>query len=64
MPYIMALIPGTFYMYIVSCYILNARIGLNLPWGVSYVLAGVMAIVYAMLIVGKKVITNPAQSPA
>ncbi len=64
MPYIMALIPGTFYMYIVSCYILNARIGLNLPWGVSYVLAGVMAIAYAMLIVGKKVITNPAQSPA
>ncbi|MBR1390751.1 MAG: carbon starvation protein A, partial [Lachnospiraceae bacterium] len=51
MPYIMALIPGTFYMYIVSCYILNAQIGFRLPWDISYVGAGVLAAVYAILVV-------------
>ena len=51
MPYIMALIPGTFYMYIVSCYILNAQIGFRLPWGVSYLSAGVIAFLYVVLIV-------------
>ena len=50
-PYVMALIPGTFYMYIVSCYILNAQIGLRLPLNISYVLAGVMALVYAILLI-------------
>ena len=37
MPYFMALIPGTFYMYIISSYILHAKIGFNLPWMASYV---------------------------
>ena len=50
MPYIMALIPGTFYMYIISCYILNAQIGFHLPWSVSYLLAAVFAILYAVLV--------------
>lgn len=50
MPFIMALIPGTFYMYIVSCYILNAQIGFRLPWVVSYVGAGILAVVYAVLV--------------
>ena len=56
MPYIMALIPGTFYMYIIACYILNAQIGLNLPWVVSYIGAGVLACVYIFLVIhtGKK----------
>ena len=37
MPYFMALIPGTFYMYIISSYILHAKIGFNLPWMASYI---------------------------
>ena len=47
MPYIMALIPGMFYMYVVSSYILNAKIGFSLPWSVSYIGAGVLTLAYA-----------------
>lgn len=56
MPYIMALIPGSFYMYIVSCYILNAEIGLRLPWTASYILAGVLTALYAtgVVVAGNK----------
>ncbi len=50
MPYVMAVIPGTFYMYIVSCYILSAQIGFRLPWPVSYILAGILSIGYAVLL--------------
>ena len=51
MPYVMALVPGTFYMYMVSCYILNAQIGFNLPWAASYIAAGVPALAYAAALV-------------
>ena len=56
MPYWMALIPGTFYMYIVSSYILNAKIGFGLPWIVSYIVAGILAIAYGAILItfGKK----------
>ena len=56
MPYIMALIPGMFYMFIVCSYILNAHIGFNLPWSVSYILAGILTISYGLVLVfyGKK----------
>jgi len=50
MPYVMALIPGTFYMYIVSSYILHARIGFNLPWIVSYVTAAILCVGYVYAI--------------
>ena len=50
MPYIMALIPGTFYMYMTSCYILNAQIGFNMPWVISYIGAGILSCIYAALI--------------
>ena len=46
MPYLMALIPGMFYMYVVCCYILNAKIGFNLPWTTSYIAAGVLTLAY------------------
>ena len=51
MPYIMALVPGTFYMYIVSTYILHAPIGFGLGWTLSYILAAVAAAAYAAAIV-------------
>ncbi|MCR5015124.1 MAG: carbon starvation protein A [Ruminococcus sp.] len=56
MPYIMALIPGMFYMYVVASYILNARIGFNLPWTASYIIAGIVTLAYGSAIVfcGKK----------
>ena len=51
MPYIMALVPGTFYMYIVSTYILHAPIGFGLSWTFSYILAAVCAAAYATAII-------------
>ena len=51
MPYIMAIIPGTFYMYMVSTYILHAPIGFGLGWTLSYILAAVCAAAYAAAIV-------------
>lgn len=46
LPYLMALIPGTFYMYIVSSYILNAKIGFGFDWTVSYILAAILSAGY------------------
>ena len=51
MPYIMAVIPGTFYMYMVSTYILHAPIGFGLNYTLSYILAAVCAAAYAAAIV-------------
>lgn len=51
MPYLMALIPGTFYAYIVGAYIFHAKIGLQMSWEVSYVLAGVLSIAYFIALI-------------
>ena len=51
MPYLMAVIPGTFYMYIVSTYILHAPIGFGLSYMISYILAAVCAGLYAVTVV-------------
>ena len=51
MPYIMALLPGMFYMFVVSSYILNARIGFNLPWTPSYIVACVTSLAYGTALV-------------
>ncbi|MBR6230225.1 MAG: carbon starvation protein A, partial [Eubacterium sp.] len=48
MPYIMALIPGSFYMYIITAYILNAKIGFHVPWTATYIVAGVLTVGYAI----------------
>ena len=50
MPYLMALIPGMFYMYVVASYILNAQIGFNLSWTASYTAAGVLTLVYGAVL--------------
>ncbi len=57
MPYLMAIIPGTFYMYMVSTYILHAPIGFGLSYTLSYILAAVCAALYATAIIrfGKSV---------
>jgi len=56
LPYIMALIPGSFYMYVVCSYILNATIGFGLSWNMAYVIAGILTVlfVFALLKYGKK----------
>lgn len=51
LPYIMAIIPGTFYMYMVSTYILHAPIGFSLSYTISYILAAVCSALYATVII-------------
>lgn len=57
MPYLMAIIPGTFYCYMVATYILHAPIGFGLSYTISYILAAVCSALYAVAIVkfGKSV---------
>ena len=56
MPYLMALLPGMFYMYVVTSYILNAQIGFNLPWAAAYIVSAVLTLAYgtAVTIYGRK----------
>ncbi|MBR1807580.1 MAG: carbon starvation protein A [Selenomonadaceae bacterium] len=51
MPYLVALLPGTFYMYVVATYIFHAPIGFGLSYTISYVLAAVASAAYAFSIV-------------
>ena len=51
MPYAMALVPGTFYLFVITSYILNAHIGFNLPWAAAYALAGLCSCAYVALVV-------------
>ena len=50
-PFIMALLPGMFYMFIISSFILNAAIGFNLTWPISYSAAGVLTAAYAAAVI-------------
>lgn len=47
-PYIITLIPGMFYAFIVSSYIASADIGLRLPMNIAYVVGVVVAILFAV----------------
>lgn len=50
------LIPGCFYAFICSTYILNAQIGFHIPWNIAYVLGVALAILYVavLCLYGKK----------
>ncbi len=50
-PFVLSLIPGMFYMFIISSFILNAEIGLHLPWLASYIVAGVLTVAYGAAII-------------
>lgn len=52
-PYILSLIPGMFYMFVISSFILNATIGFGLPWTISYIIAGILTIIYAATVLIK-----------
>lgn len=41
--YLITLLPGLFYIFITSSFILNAKIGFNLPYGVSEILGIIVA---------------------
>ena len=54
--YLLSLIPGMFYMFVISSFILNAEIGFGLPWIASYITGGILTVAYgtAVIIFGKK----------
>lgn len=54
MPYIMAVLPGAFYMFVITSYLLSAPIGFNLPWIVAYIGAGALALIYSVEIMVRK----------
>lgn len=58
--YFIGLLPGMFYCFIISSYILNAKIGLNIPMNISYCISMIAVIVYAIFVVkqGKKLLTR------
>ncbi len=49
-PWLMSLLPGMFYMFIITSFILNAAIGFNLSWTASYIIAGVLTILYGAIV--------------
>ena len=55
-PFLIALLPGMFYMFIISAYLLGAKIGFRLPQGMANIIGVVLALVYAYLVTrtGKK----------
>lgn len=44
--YIITLIPGTFYCFVVTSYIINAKIGFNLPLYIAYIVAGIASVCF------------------
>ena len=64
-PYILAIIPGMFYAFIITSFILNAQIGFNLSWTISYIIAGILTTAYGYFIIhtGKKSLKLQTQIP-
>jgi carbon starvation protein CstA len=54
--FLISLIPGTFYLFIISSYLLYQPIGFHLPIGISYIIAGVLATAYfvGVILAGKR----------
>ena len=50
------MIPAVFYAFVTVTYIMNAKIGFNLPWGAAYAVGAVAAVIYliAVIVYGKK----------
>lgn len=49
-PFLIALIPGAFYAFIIATYIINAKIGFGLSINLSYVLGAVFAALYCIFV--------------
>lgn len=54
--FLISLLPGTFYIFIISSFLLNASIGFNLPLNVAYIIGAIIAVLYLILVprAGKK----------
>ena len=52
----MPLVPAAFYAFATCTFIMNAKIGFNLPWGVSYAIGAVFTVAYIAICIrgGKK----------
>lgn len=52
----MPLVPGAFYAFATITYIMNAKIGFNLPWGAAYAVGAAVAAAYVAVVIwwGKK----------
>lgn len=48
--HLISLVPGAFYLFIVTSFICNQPIGLGLPMTVSYVIAGIFDVIYIILL--------------
>jgi carbon starvation protein CstA len=61
--YWVALLPGTFMLYTVLVYILNAQIGFRLPMNISYIISAVISIilVVSFFIAARKARANELQ---
>lgn len=59
-PYMISLLPGMFYTYVICAYLLSAQIGFNLPAVVANTAAVIIAVVYGAVIIntGKKALAN------
>ena len=55
-PFLMALLPGMFYMFIISAFILNAQIGFNMSYTASCITAAALTVFYcaAVIFCGRK----------
>jgi len=49
--YLLSLLPGAFYAFIISSFISNAKIGLNMPVGAAYVAGAVFTALYIWFVV-------------
>ena len=49
-PFIMALIPGMFYMYIVTYFILNEKIGFGININICYIISSILTLLYGFSI--------------
>lgn len=47
-------IPGAFYLYVVSSFILNAKVGFNLSWDMSYLISGLLSLAFIAFFSYKK----------
>jgi len=48
-------IPGAFYLYVVASFILNAKVGFNLSWDMSYLISGLLSLVFIAFFSYKKI---------
>lgn len=47
-------VPGAFYLYVVSSFILNAKVGFNLSWDMSYLISGLLSLAFIAFFSYKK----------